>query len=90
MSSRTIVRSMRRGLSALLVVALCVSQVSVIWAGNFRNGAVGGVSINVDGVVRTSFVHYTSPAEITRLINALDKLLLDRIHSGSEMTCQSY
>ncbi len=28
-----------------------------------------------DGVVRTSFVHYTSPAEITRLIEALDTLL---------------
>jgi hypothetical protein len=56
MSSRTIVRSMRRGLNALLVVALCVSQVSVIWAGNFRNGAVGGVSINVDGVVRNAEV----------------------------------
>ena len=28
-----------------------------------------------DGVVRASFVHYTSPAEITRLIEALDGLL---------------
>ncbi len=28
-----------------------------------------------DGVVRTSFVHYTSPEEITRLIEALDTLL---------------
>jgi cysteine desulfurase family protein (TIGR01976 family) len=28
-----------------------------------------------DGVARTSFVHYTSPEEITRLINALDTLL---------------
>jgi cysteine desulfurase family protein (TIGR01976 family) len=28
-----------------------------------------------DGVLRASFVHYTSPAEITRLIEALDELL---------------
>jgi cysteine desulfurase family protein (TIGR01976 family) len=28
-----------------------------------------------DGVVRTSFVHYTSPDEVTRLIEALDTLL---------------
>jgi cysteine desulfurase family protein (TIGR01976 family) len=28
-----------------------------------------------DGVIRTSFVHYTSPQEIQRLINALDRLL---------------
>jgi cysteine desulfurase family protein (TIGR01976 family) len=28
-----------------------------------------------DGVVRTSFVHYTSPEEVTRLIEALDTLL---------------
>jgi cysteine desulfurase family protein (TIGR01976 family) len=28
-----------------------------------------------DGVVRTSFVHYTRPEEVTRLIEALDKLL---------------
>jgi cysteine desulfurase family protein (TIGR01976 family) len=28
-----------------------------------------------DGVVRTSFVHYTSPSEVERLIQALDQLL---------------
>ena len=28
-----------------------------------------------DGVVRTSFVHYTSPEEVSRLIEALDSLL---------------
>ncbi|MGD8680289.1 MAG: aminotransferase class V-fold PLP-dependent enzyme, partial [Lysobacterales bacterium] len=28
-----------------------------------------------DGVVRTSFVHYTSPDEVNRLIEALDRLL---------------
>jgi selenocysteine lyase/cysteine desulfurase len=28
-----------------------------------------------DGVLRTSFVHYTHPDEIARLINALDELL---------------
>jgi selenocysteine lyase/cysteine desulfurase len=28
-----------------------------------------------DGVVRASFVHYTSPEEIQRLIEALDSLL---------------
>jgi len=28
-----------------------------------------------DGVVRTSFVHYTSPEEISRLVEALDRLL---------------
>jgi len=28
-----------------------------------------------DGVIRTSFVHYTSPEEVDRLISALDKLL---------------
>ena len=27
------------------------------------------------GVVRTSFVHYTSPEEVNRLIGALDELL---------------
>ena len=54
MSSRTLVRSMHGALNAMLVVALCVSQVSITWAGNFRNGAVGGVSINVDGVVRNA------------------------------------
>lgn len=31
-----------------------------------------------DGVVRTSFVHYTSPEEVTRLIEALDTLLQER------------
>ena len=30
---------------------------------------------NEDGVVRASFVHYTSPAEVTRLIEALDQVL---------------
>ena len=30
---------------------------------------------NADGVVRTSFVHYTSPEEVTRLIEALDQLV---------------
>ena len=30
---------------------------------------------NDDGVVRASFVHYTSPEEVTRLIEALDQLL---------------
>jgi cysteine desulfurase family protein (TIGR01976 family) len=30
---------------------------------------------NADGVVRASFVHYTSPAEVNRLIGALDALL---------------
>ena len=30
---------------------------------------------NADGVVRASFVHYTSPAEVHRLIGALDALL---------------
>jgi selenocysteine lyase/cysteine desulfurase len=28
-----------------------------------------------DGVVRASFVHYTTPAEVERLIEALDSLL---------------
>ena len=28
-----------------------------------------------DGVVRASFVHYTAPEEIERLIEALDRLL---------------
>ena len=28
-----------------------------------------------DGAVRTSFVHYTSPAEVSRLIETLEKLL---------------
>jgi selenocysteine lyase/cysteine desulfurase len=28
-----------------------------------------------DGVVRASFVHYTSPEEVSRLIEALDELL---------------
>ena len=28
-----------------------------------------------DGVIRASFVHYTSPDEVDRLLNALDELL---------------
>jgi selenocysteine lyase/cysteine desulfurase len=30
---------------------------------------------NADGVVRASFVHYTAPAEVDRLIGALDAML---------------
>jgi selenocysteine lyase/cysteine desulfurase len=33
-----------------------------------------GIDID-DGVVRTSFVHYTSPGEVERLIGALDRLV---------------
>ena len=33
-----------------------------------------GIDID-DGVLRTSFVHYTSAEEVTRLIRALDQLI---------------
>ncbi len=50
-------RAVHQGVTALLVFALVVSQVSVATAGNFnRNGAVGGISIDVDGVVRDAVV----------------------------------
>ncbi len=56
MSSRTVVRALHRTLTILLIVALCASQVSVAWAGNYRIGAVGGVVIQIDGVVRDATV----------------------------------
>jgi len=56
MSSRTVVRALHRTLIVLLVVAICTSQVSLVLAGNFRFGAVGGVVIQIDGVVRNATV----------------------------------
>ena len=51
MSSRTVVRALHRTLTVLLVFAVCASQVSVALAGNYRIGSVGGVVIQIDGVV---------------------------------------
>ena len=56
MSSRTIVRALHRTLTVMLVVAICASQVSLAVAGNYRIGAVGGVMIQSDGVVRNATV----------------------------------
>lgn len=56
MSSRTVVRALHRTLTVFLVVAFVASQVSVALAGNYRIGAVGGVLIQVDGVVRNATV----------------------------------
>lgn len=57
MSSRTRVRQLQRSVAMLLMVTLVLSQTSVAWAGNFnRNGAVGGISINADGVVATALI----------------------------------
>ena len=56
MSSRTFVRALHRTLTVSLVVAICASQVSIALAGNYRIGAVGGVVIQIDGVVRNATV----------------------------------
>ncbi len=54
MTSRTAVRAWHRTLIAMLIAAMATSQVSVVLAGNFRTGAVGGVVIQVDGVVQNA------------------------------------
>ncbi len=56
MSSRTVVRALHRSLTVLLVVTICTSQFSIALAGNYRIGAVGGVVIQIDGVVRDATV----------------------------------
>ena len=56
MSSRTIVRALHRTLTVLLVVVVCTSQVSIALAGNYRIGSVGGVVIQIDGVVHNATV----------------------------------
>lgn len=56
MSSRTVVRALHRTLFAVLIAAICTSQYSVARAGNYRLGAVGGVVIQIDGVVRDATV----------------------------------
>ncbi len=56
MSSRTVVRALHRTLTVFLVVAICTSQVSIARAGNYRIGAVGGVVIQIDGVVQNATV----------------------------------
>ena len=45
--------------------------------GNFYGvRCLEGLGIDPDhGVLRTSFVHYTSPDEVTKLIEALDEVL---------------
>ena len=47
-------RAARKAVHALAIVALVVSQTATGWAGRgfFRNGAVGGISIDAAGVVR--------------------------------------
>ena len=54
MTSRTAVRGWHRTLIALLIAAMATSQVSVVLAGNYRTGAVGGVVIQIDGVVQNA------------------------------------
>ncbi|MHB8970400.1 MAG: DUF1598 domain-containing protein [Pirellulaceae bacterium] len=54
MTSRTAVRAWHRALIAMLIAAMATSQGSVVLAGNFQTGAVGGVVIQVDGVVQNA------------------------------------
>ena len=56
MTSRTAVRGWHRTLIALLVAAIAASQASIVLAGTFRTGAVGGVVIQNDGVVQNATV----------------------------------
>ena len=50
---------------------LCGVEISVTWAS--RTVHIVGLGIDPEhGVLRMSFVHYTSPEEIDRLIAALD------------------
>ena len=54
MLGRTLVRGLNRGLTAALLLGLGLSLVPQARAGNFRNGAVGGIVIRIDGVVRNA------------------------------------
>jgi hypothetical protein len=56
MTSRTTVRGWHRTLTAVFVAAIAVSQASIVLAGNYRSGAVGGIVIQNDGVVQNATV----------------------------------
>ncbi len=56
MSSRITARGFHRTLTVLLAVTICASQMSIARAGNYRIGSVGGVVIQIDGVVRNATV----------------------------------
>jgi cysteine desulfurase family protein (TIGR01976 family) len=65
------------GLSSQAIGAELARQGIGVGAGNFyayRLLQALGIDTN-DGVVRASFVHYTTPAEVERLIEALEALL---------------
>jgi hypothetical protein len=57
MTSRTVVRGWHRALIGWLVVAMAMSQASLVLAGNYRSSAVGGVVIQDDGVVQNATVN---------------------------------
>lgn len=61
MTSRTAVRGWHHVLVALTLVALTTTQVSVALAGNW-GGAVGGVVINIEGIVENA-----TPAQVAAL-----------------------
>ena len=56
MSSRTIVRAFNCTLTICLLVAVSAATARTALAGNYRIGAVGGVVILNDGVVRNATV----------------------------------
>lgn len=98
MSSRTFVRALNRGLIVVATVALSTTIITTSQAGNFRFGAVGGVVIQVDGVVQNAAPEQIASltkmrrAEIKTPDAAMNKAVPIRKISlkALEVACQKY
>ncbi|MHB8863602.1 MAG: hypothetical protein ACYC6N_14465, partial [Pirellulaceae bacterium] len=84
MTNRTAVRAGHHILIAVLIAVMAMSQVSVVLAGSFMGGsAVGGVVIQIDGVVQNATAEQR--ATLARLRRADFRPAADELNRPGEL-----